>query len=191
MKKRLLFLILALCIIISFSPSTLAANLPEVDVRTEGLTPAQPQEAPAEKPRDAGAERRTIYVSNEGTEEDDGATAETPTTLARATELANEGKKPVEIVVLGQVSVDTWTSPTVETTLRGGDENAELLFEYCSASDGAYNISLADIFLADIMVPTPSLPTVIRWSSPRACSTAIIPQTPLLTVKHVAHPAAM
>ena len=41
---------------------------------------------------DAGAERRTIYVSNEGTEEDDGATAETPTTLARATELANEGK---------------------------------------------------------------------------------------------------
>ena len=54
----------------------MAANLPEVDVRTEGLTPAQPQEAPAEKPRDAGAERRTIYVSNEGTEEDDGATAE-------------------------------------------------------------------------------------------------------------------
>lgn len=89
-------------------------------MRTEGLTPAQPQEAPAEKPRDAGAERRTIYVSNEGTEEDDGATAETPTTLARATELANEGKKPVEIVVLGQVSVDTWTSPTVETTLRAG-----------------------------------------------------------------------
>ena len=73
MKKRLLSLILALCIIISFSPSTLAANLPEVDVRTEGLTPAQPQEAPAEKPRDAGAERRTIYVSNEGTEEDDHA----------------------------------------------------------------------------------------------------------------------
>ena len=70
MKKRLLSLILALCIIISFSPSTLAANLPEVDVRTEGLTPAQPQEAPAEKPRDAGAERRTIYVSNEGTEEE-------------------------------------------------------------------------------------------------------------------------
>lgn len=149
MKKRLLSLILALCIIISFSPSTLAANLPEVDVRTEGLTPAQPQEAPAEKPRDAGAERRTIYVSNEGTEEDDGATAETPTTLARATELANEGKKPVEIVVLGQVSVDTWTSPTVETTLRGGDENAELLFEYCSASDGAYNISLADALTID------------------------------------------
>lgn len=115
-------------------------------------------------------------------------------------------EKPVEIVVLGQVSVDTWTSPTVETTLRGGDENAELLFEYCSASDGAYNISLADAltiddikfncnytdyFLADIMVPIPSLPTVIRWSSPRACSAAIIPQTPLLTVKHVAHPAAM
>ncbi len=118
-------------------------------MRTEGLTPAQPQEAPAEKPRDAGAERRTIYVSNEGTEEDDGATAETPTTLARATELANEGKKPVEIVVLGQVSVDTWTSPTVETTLRGGDENAELLFEYCSASDGAYNISLADALTID------------------------------------------
>lgn len=62
MKKRLLSLILALCIIISFSPSTMAANLPEVDVRTEGLTPAQPQEAPAEKPRDAGAERRTIYA---------------------------------------------------------------------------------------------------------------------------------
>ena len=149
MKRRLLSTFLALCIIISFSPSTLAANLPEVDVRTEGLTPAQPQEAPAEKPRDAGAERRTIYVSNEGTEEDDGATGETPTTLARATELANEGKKPVEIVVLGQVSVDTWTSPTVETTLRGGDENAELLFEYCSASDEAYNISLADALTID------------------------------------------
>ena len=34
MKKRLLSLILALCIIISFSPSTLSVNLPEVDVRT-------------------------------------------------------------------------------------------------------------------------------------------------------------
>ena len=52
-------------------------------------------------------------------------------------------------MVLGQVSVDTWTSPTVETTLRGGDENAELLFEYCSASDGAYNISLADALTID------------------------------------------
>ena len=92
MKKRLLSLILALCIIISFSPSTLVANLPEVDVRRRGLPRRSSQEAPAEKRGDAGAERRTIYVSNEGTEEDDGATAETPTTLAHATELANEGK---------------------------------------------------------------------------------------------------
>lgn len=114
-----------------------------------GLPRRSPRRRPQRSRGTPGAERRTIYVSNEGTEEDDGATAETPTTLARATELANEGKKPVEIVVLGQVSVDTWTSPTVETTLRGGDENAELLFEYCSASDGAYNISLADALTID------------------------------------------
>ena len=51
MKRRLLSTFLALCIIISFPPSTLAANLPEVDVRTEGLTLAQPQEsAPVETP---------------------------------------------------------------------------------------------------------------------------------------------
>ena len=75
---------------------------------------AYPGAAPGGARREAEGCRRgaaDVYVSNEGTEEDDGATAETPTTLARATELANEGKKPVEIVVLGQVSVDTWTSP--------------------------------------------------------------------------------
>ena len=56
MKKRLLSLILALCIIISFSPSNLTENLPEVDVRTEGLNPAQPQEAPAEGRRRGAAD---------------------------------------------------------------------------------------------------------------------------------------
>ena len=54
MKKRLLSLILALCIIISFSPSTLAANLPEVDVRTE----AYPGAAPGGARREAEGRRR-------------------------------------------------------------------------------------------------------------------------------------
>lgn len=110
-------------------------------------------------------------------------------------------------MVLGQVSVDTWTSPTVETTLRGGDENAELLFEYCSASDGAYNISLAGALTIDDIkfncnytdyffsryygtytIVANGYPLVIALG--RAVQ-LLYPQTPLLTVKHVAHPAAM
>lgn len=85
----------------------------------------------------------TWYVSAQGQDTNAGTEDSPFATLEKATEAANQAGTPAEIVVLGQITVDSWTTPTVETTLRGGDEDAELVFEYHSALDHQYNISLA------------------------------------------------
>ena len=108
-----------------------------------------PVVALAEPEGESIAGTTVIYVSKDGTESNDGTSAEVPTTLAHATELANQAGNPAEIVVIGQVEVDTWTSPTVSTTLRGQDENSGLLFAYRPASDYEYNIGMAGALTID------------------------------------------
>ena len=88
------------------------------------------------------AEDGVIYVSEDGDDTANGATEETATTLAHATELANEQTGPVTITIIGSVSVEDWDSPTVDTTIIGQNEESELLFEYCSANDYQTNIDM-------------------------------------------------
>ena len=88
------------------------------------------------------AEDGVIYVSEAGEDTANGATKETATTLAHATELANEQTGPVTITIIGSVSVEDWNSPTVDTTIIGQNEESELLFEYCSANDYQTNIDM-------------------------------------------------
>lgn len=77
------------------------------------------------------------------------SSADQPTTLAYATELANKQTEPVTITVIGTVSVENWVSPTVPTTIVGQDETSALLFEYCSASDYERNIDMQGALTID------------------------------------------
>ena len=95
--------LLALCFVLSLAPYALAVGKP--------LGSAEPS---------------VLYVSESGSNDKDGTSEENATTLDHATEIANDKGGPVQIVVVGIVSVDTWTSPTVETELVGKDEDAVL-----------------------------------------------------------------
>ena len=103
MKKRWTAALLALCFVLSLAPYALAVGKP--------LGSAEPS---------------VLYVSESGSNDKDGTSEENATTLDHATEIANDKGGPVQIVVVGIVSVDTWTSPTVETELVGKDEDAEI-----------------------------------------------------------------
>ena len=120
MKKRWTAALLALCFVLSLAPYALAVGKP--------LGSAEPS---------------VLYVSESGSNDKDGTSEENATTLDHATEIANDKGGPVQIVVVGIVSVDTWTSPTVETELVGKDEDAVLKFHYHAISEGTPNINLS------------------------------------------------
>ena len=126
MKKRGLSVLLLFCMLLTMVPPALATGEAGSTVPT------------------APTEERIIYVSEEGTGNSDGATKESATTLAHATELANVQSGPVRIVVVGKLTVDTWETPTVDATLVGTDDTSQLNFKYRSAvtSDATANISL-------------------------------------------------
>ena len=83
MKKRWTAALLALCFVLSLAPYALAVGKP--------LGSAEPS---------------VLYVSESGSNDKDGTSEENATTLDHATEIANDKGGPVQIVVVGIVSVD-------------------------------------------------------------------------------------
>ena len=92
MKKRWTAALLALCFVLSLAPYALAVGKP--------LGSAEPS---------------VLYVSESGSNDKDGTSEETQQRWIMQQRIANDKGGPVQIVVVGIVSVDTWTSPTVET----------------------------------------------------------------------------
>ena len=69
------------------------------------------------------AEGTVIYVSQYGGE--DGGTADKPTSFTAAMEQAKDGDV---FAIVGTVTMENWTTPQADITIRGADENAELKF---------------------------------------------------------------